>query len=727
MSNYFSERMASLGATEKDYTVKVWYPDAPSSQKIPIFKEDKFGNIEILYTGIHGSPVTYLKNGKERLYVRLRMHPKNCIEGDKYKTPFGAKSNIFFPPSIISKYKQSTKVETLFVVEGEFKAFSGDLNGLDIVGTQGIHNFTEKEEKTGKVILNTALEALVKQCQVKNLVLLFDGDCLNVNYAEDKDLNKRHYSFYSAIRNFRELTKHLDSDTYFSHIDGESEAKGLDDLYQLNRGNEHVVTDDILKLTGATLFKCQNVTEKNLSKIIDYFHIRSAETFYTAYESIIGDKPFIFKESKYQFNGNNLSLLKIGEANRYCRIGDDYFEKVNKPDKRGEVHLVLAKRRKSTILDDHKKKAPNILEMIDKYKGFTLVPNHIDYKEEINGFYNYYRPIPHKPLHGETEKSLAFVKHIFGEQYELGLDYIQLLYSKPDQFLPILCLVSKANNTGKSTFPKWMRLLFGQNVIMVSNSELESDFNDNFATKLLIYVDETFIDKKIIKERIKNLSTSDKITVNAKNQAKEEVDFIGKFILCSNSETNFINLEDSDIRFWVRKIKLPEKDNVNLIDELNEEAPAFLHFLQGRQLHCKYKQSRMWFNVKDLETEALLNVIKDSRSPMYKEIKAMLSEKFFSFAVPEIKLNLSQVHEELQVRGLRNSHRGNVEKCLKTEFLLEPSANTWYEFPVPDFNELGNRPYTLERHRGCYYSFKAPAFLTEDEINQLNIKSDDNN
>ena len=37
--------------------------------------------------------------------------------------------------------------------------------------------------------------------------------------------------------------------------------------------------------------------------------------------------------------------------------------------------------------------------------------------------------------------------HIFGEQYELGMDNLQLLYLCPDQKLPILLLVSEERQT----------------------------------------------------------------------------------------------------------------------------------------------------------------------------------------------------------------------------------------------------------------------------------------
>ena len=57
-----------------------------------------------------------------------------------------------------------------------------------------------------------------------------------------------------------------------------------------------------------------------------------------------------------------------------------------------------------------------------------------------------------------------FLKHIFQEQLEIGLDYLALLYRKPTQPLPVLCLVSHERNTGKTTFLNFVKEIFGLNV-----------------------------------------------------------------------------------------------------------------------------------------------------------------------------------------------------------------------------------------------------------------------
>jgi hypothetical protein len=54
-----------------------------------------------------------------------------------------------------------------------------------------------------------------------------------------------------------------------------------------------------------------------------------------------------------------------------------------------------------------------------------------------------------------------------------------------------------------------------------------NDFNAGWATRLIVACEESFIDKKPVIERIKALSTGDKIVVNQKQKDHVEVDFFG--------------------------------------------------------------------------------------------------------------------------------------------------------------------------------------------------------
>ncbi len=86
-------------------------------------------------------------------------------------------------------------------------------------------------------------------------------------------------------------------------------------------------------------------------------------------------------------------------------------------------------------------------------RRLRTVPDHVDYRPVVDKSLNLYEPIGHRPQQGEFPCIRSLVRHIFGEQYELGMDYLQLLYLQPVQKLPILLLVSEERNTGKSIIP----------------------------------------------------------------------------------------------------------------------------------------------------------------------------------------------------------------------------------------------------------------------------------
>ena len=128
----------------------------------------------------------------------------------------------------------------------------------------------------------------------------------------------------------------------------------------------------------------------------------------------------------------------------------------------------------------------------------------------MEGFLNLYEPIEHKPHAGGLfPLSDSLMRHIFGEQYELGMDYLQLLYLQPTQKLPIvLLLVSEERNTGKSTFLNFLKAVFENNVTFNTNEDFRSQFNSDWAGKLLIVVDEVLLNRREDSERLKNLSTT---------------------------------------------------------------------------------------------------------------------------------------------------------------------------------------------------------------------------
>ena len=208
----------------------------------------------------------------------------------------------------------------------------------------------------------------------------------------------------------------------------------------------------------------------------------------------------------------------------YLRIGTTYYKIVFRPLASGDKIETLMPWSLDCIKQDHTK---DFISTIPRFDGFCLVPSHMDYKRRIDNFYNRYYPFVHEPKkEGYPTQILVFLNHIFGEHIEIGLDYFKILLLAPTQILPILCLVSKERNTGKTTFLNFLKAVFGDNMTINSNEDFRSNFNAEWANKLIIGVDETFLDKKEDSERIKNLVHLNTIKLKRKDRIGKKLNFL---------------------------------------------------------------------------------------------------------------------------------------------------------------------------------------------------------
>lgn len=332
----------------------------------------------------------------------------------------------------------------------------------------------------------------------------------------------------------------------------------------------------------------------------------------------------------------------------FVRVGTTLYKIVNQPRLNGSYVKKRIVWNNETLRQDYGK---DYLANVPKYDGFCTVPDHVNYRQVIDNFLNLYEPIGHQPKEGDFSHIQALLHHIFGEQYELGVDYLQLLYMHPIQKLPILLLVSEERNTGKSTFLNFLKAMFRNNVTFNTNEDFRSQFNSDWAGKLIIVVDEVLLNRREDSERLKNLSTTLSYKVEAKGKDRDEIAFFAKFVLCSNNERLPVIIDPGETRYWVRKIHHLENDDTHFLQKLIEEIPAFLYFLQHRTLTTQ-NVSRMWFSPKQTETAALLKIIRCNKSKyeveaaeLIKEIMECMEIDSFSFCLNDllILLNLSQV------------------------------------------------------------------------------------
>ena len=374
----------------------------------------------------------------------------------------------------------------------------------------------------------------------------------------------------------------------------------------------------------------------------------------------------------------------------FIRVGTTLYKLVDQPRLNGGYVKKRIVWNNETLRQDYGK---HYLATVPKYDGFCTVPEHVNYQPVVGKFLNLYEPITHQPQEGDFPSIRSLVEHIFGEQYELGMDYLQLLYLQPIQKLPILLLVSEERNTGKSTFLNFLKALFQNNVTFNTNEDFRSQFNSDWAGKLLIVVDEVLLSRREDSERLKNLSTTLSYKVEAKGKDRDEIVFFAKFVLCSNNEYLPVIIDVGETRYWVRKIDRLQLDDTDFLQKLKAEIPAFLYHLQHRKLSTE-KKSRMWFAPSLLHTEALQRIIRCNRNRLEIEMHELILDIMdrvgtdtFSFCPDDILILLVNSHVKAE--------RHQVRRVLQERWKLKPAHNT-----------LTYTTYQVDYTRECRYAPK---------------------
>ena len=374
----------------------------------------------------------------------------------------------------------------------------------------------------------------------------------------------------------------------------------------------------------------------------------------------------------------------------YMRVGTTLYKVVNQPCASGGYEKRRVTWNNSTLRQDYGK---NYLATVPKYDGFCTVPDHLNYRKEIDGFLNLYEPIEHTPQIGDFPNIRSLVLHIFGEQYNLGLDYLQLLFLQPLQKLPILLLVSEERNTGKSTFLNFLKAVFGDNVTFNTNEDFRSQFNSDWAGKLLIVVDEVLLNRREDSERLKNLSTTFNYKVEAKGKDRTEIAFFAKFVLCSNNEYLPVIIDAGETRYWVRKINPLQNDDTNFLQKLKEEIPAFLFFLTQRELSTE-KESRMWFNPKLTHTAALQKIIRSNRNRLEIEMAELFLDIMSNMNVESVSFCLNDLMT-LLIYSQVKAEKHQVRKVVQEVWKLTSAPNS-----------LSYTAYEIAPTRDCHYETK---------------------
>ena len=180
--------------------------------------------------------------------------------------------------------------------------------------------------------------------------------------------------------------------------------------------------------------------------------------------------------------------------------------------------------------------------------------------------------------------------------------------------------------------------MFQDNVTFNTNEDFRSQFNSDWAGKLLIVVDEVLLSRREDSERLKNLSTTLSYKVEAKGKDRNEISFFAKFVLCSNNESLPVIIDEGETRYWVRKISSLQADDTNFLEKLKAEIPAFLFQLQGRTLSTEHKSRHGLCILHSFVTDYNLHSISHPSGYRHTDLSGTCKYHYFFFHIAYIIL-----------------------------------------------------------------------------------------
>lgn len=187
----------------------------------------------------------------------------------------------------------------------------------------------------------------------------------------------------------------------------------------------------------------------------------------------------------------------------------------------------------------------------------------------------------------------------------MGLEYMWNLYVQPKQKLPFIGLVSEKKGTGKTTFLNFLKLIFQENVSVVSSDDFKDKFNDHFVHSLLLISDEHTEGKERnkIAQKVKMLITSDNIRAEKKFDSAYTTASFFKIIFAGNDEEMLTVIEGENTRYWIVKVEPLKETDIHFLKKLKAEILTFLYFLIN-EFKPRESRGRLYFSPNEFQSKA---------------------------------------------------------------------------------------------------------------------------
>lgn len=276
---------------------------------------------------------------------------------------------------------------------------------------------------------------------------------------------------------------------------------------------------------------------------------------------------------------------------------------------------------------------------LPEFDGWVNEPSILNFQQTIGSKWNLFSKVEHDIKKGPWPNIEKLINHVFGENeqdHDQRAEYyerLRVLVTNPKQKHQALCLTSKGQKTSKS-FVAWFesQLVGENNSVKVKNSEFEDKFNSMWVNALIINMDEPYFEKKeTMTKVIREMITSDAQNLRKMQTDYEGVPFYGKLIFTSN-DTNFINFEKDDRRYWVRRtFPVPEQDkDVNFDKKVLNEIGHFIYYLihELKPMYTEKADETFWLPQSVTDTESFRLVYQDSEDPLITAVREVFENYF---------------------------------------------------------------------------------------------------
>ncbi len=494
----------------------------------------------------------------------------------------------------------------------------------------------------------------------------------------------------------------------------------------------------------SSILQVERLESKDSQK--ELFGLTTADAFFDRFAEKCGfvDKQFIWKKELWENKHGETKSIRHVDTDMFMIVAGKYILRTVK-DIAGQFEIISYDGYDKTSLDEQYGKLFKF--GIKRYHGFINEPDFTENYKRVHfrkegqtsyTFYNVAEPIKHKAKKGEFPNCVKFFKHLFGgngtiekpivaDRFTMFIDWLKICFQFPKQKLPMIILASAENNTGKSTLLDFLLYIFGNNAIKTDMEDIMSRFNPHNAYKKFKLLEEVWMDgdKNVVKNRLKDMITSQIGQVEAKGVNKQIIENHATIIAASNHEDNVMKLEADDTRFWVIKpptIPMNQLD-INLFDKMKAEVPALLYYLENDPI--TYPRSyRTWFKPEHIQTPEFWKIVEHTKPHAERAVEEFMRDLFITYRITSVRMYPEYLEDYFKKRAGFNYTQEQIKAVFKKKGYPKLSDNGGV-CKIPDRIDqehetdpviLFTDPKTGKLPVKRYYATEADKWCTEEEM-----------